>query len=49
MIEQNDSFDPALIRRIRVRMKWLIGLVLGMILVINLDHIKRIITDFLHQ
>ena len=42
MIEQNNSFDPALIRRIRVRMKWLIGLVLAMILVINMDQIKKL-------
>lgn len=43
MIERNDSFDPALMRRIRARINWLIGLVIGMMLVINWDHIKKTI------
>ena len=43
MIERNDSFDPALMRRIRARINWLIGLVIGMMLVINWGHLKKII------
>jgi hypothetical protein len=42
MVKQNDWFDPALMKRIRVRIGWLIGLIVALMVYINLDNLKQL-------
>ncbi|HNP53017.1 MAG TPA: hypothetical protein PKK69_00300 [Ferruginibacter sp.] len=42
MVKQNDWFDPSLMKRIRVRISWLIGLIAALMVYINLDNLKQL-------